>query len=117
MLVVPDENVIGIRRMRFMGIQTFSPDCTVEEIAAAMNRDGACIIRDMLSPDRLKALQEDVAPWIEQTAAGSDDWAGRKTKRPGGLIARCATVREIAVDPLIVGAATRPLVPFVRKYS
>ena len=28
---------------KFMGLQTFSPDCSVEDIVAAMNRDGACI--------------------------------------------------------------------------
>ncbi|WP_460989420.1 phytanoyl-CoA dioxygenase family protein [Sphingobium sp. TomTYG45] len=80
-----------------------------------MNRDGACIIRDMLSPEILKALQEDVAPWIEQTANGRDEWAGRKTKRTGGLIARCPTVREIAVDPLILGAANATLRPYCSK--
>ena len=98
-----------------MGLQTFSPDCSVEDIVAAMNRDGACIIRDMLSPERLKALQEDVAPWIEQTANGRDEWAGRKTKRTGGLIARCPSVREIAIEPLILGAANATLRPYCSK--
>lgn len=98
-----------------MGLQILDPDCTIEEIVAAMDRDGACIIRDMLSPDRLKALQEDVAPWIEQTPDGLDDWAGRKTKRTGGLIARCASVREIAVEPLILGAANATLRRFCSK--
>ncbi len=99
----------------FVALQTLTPDCTVEEIVAAMDRDGAVIIRDMLSPERLKSLREDVAPWIEQTAEGLDDWAGRKTKRTGGLIARCPTVREVAVDPLVIGAANATLSPFCSR--
>ncbi len=88
-----------------MTLQTFDPDCAVEEIVAAMDRDGACIIRNVLSVERLKALQEDTAPWIGWTTGSRDEWSGFKTKRTGGLIARCGTVREIAVDPLILAVA------------
>ena len=98
-----------------MTLQTLNPDCTVEDIVAAMDRDGACIIRNVLSPERLKALQEDTAPWIERTTGGKDEWSGFKTKRTGALIARCATVREIAVEPLILGAANATLAPFCSK--
>lgn len=90
-----------------MGLQTLNPDCTVDDIVIAMERDGACIIRNALSPEDLKELQAETAPWIEQTAEGLDDWSGLKTRRTGGLIARCASVRKIAVNPLIVGAASR----------
>jgi len=95
-----------------MGIQTLNPDCTVEEIVSAMERDGACIIRDVLSPGDLKELQAETAPWIDQTANGLDDWSGLKTKRTGALIARCASVRKIAVNPLILGAANATLSPY-----
>lgn len=96
-------------------LQTLDPDCSVEEVAAAMARDGACIIRDVLSPDRLTALRADVAPWIDRTGPGRDEWSGFNTKRTGGLIARCATVRDIAVDPLILGVANTTLAPFCSK--
>lgn len=98
-----------------MGLQTLSPDCTVTEVAAAMERDGACIIENVLTPEDLKDLQAETAPWIEQTAEGLDDWAGRKTKRTGALIARCASVRKIAVNPLIVGVADATLKPYCSK--
>jgi len=98
-----------------MNLERLSPDCTVQDIVRAMARDGACIIRDVLPPERLRALRTDVMPWIDRTAPGLDDWAGRKTKRTGGLIARCATVRELAVNPLILGAANETLRPFCSR--
>jgi ectoine hydroxylase-related dioxygenase (phytanoyl-CoA dioxygenase family) len=98
-----------------MSLETLSPNCTVEEIVRVMDRDGACIIRDVLSQESLQALRTEVMPWIDQTATSLDDWAGRKTKRTGGLIARCATVRELAVNPLILGAANATLSPFCSR--
>lgn len=98
-----------------MGLQTLDPDCGVEDIVRTMDRDGACIIRDVLGADQLQALRTDVMPWIEQTAEGLDDWSGRKTKRTGGLIARCATVREIAMNPLVIGSANATLGRYCSK--
>lgn len=98
-----------------MSLVVLGPDCTVADIVRAMERDGACIIRDVLSPEQLQILRADVMPWIDQTAPSLDDWAGRKTKRTGGLIARCPTVRELAVNPLIVGAANATLSPFCSR--
>ena len=66
-------------------------------------------IRNVLSAERLKALQEDTAPWIERTTGSRDEWSGFKTKRTGGLIARCGTVREIAINPLILAVANTTL--------
>lgn len=98
-----------------MGLQTLDPDCSVADIVAAMDRDGACIIRNALPPEKLQALIADVTPWIDQTKEGLDDWSGRKTKRTGGLIARCATVREIAMNPLVLGAANETLRRFCSR--
>ena len=98
-----------------MSLETLNPDCSIKDIVRAMARDGACIIRDVLSPEQLQTLKADVMPWIDRTAPGLDDWAGRKTKRTGGLIARCATVRELAMNPLVLGAANATLSPFCSR--
>jgi ectoine hydroxylase-related dioxygenase (phytanoyl-CoA dioxygenase family) len=98
-----------------MGLQILNPDCSVADIVAAMDRDGACIIKNILSPEQLQALKADVTPWIERTKEGRDPWAGRKTKRTGGLIARCSTVRDIAMNALILGAANATLRRFCSR--
>lgn len=98
-----------------MSLQTLNPNCTVTDIVAAMNQDGACIIRDVLSPERLRILDADIRPWVEQTPHGLDEWSGFKTKRTGALIARCPTVRELAMNPLILGAANATLLPYCSR--
>jgi hypothetical protein len=98
-----------------MSLEVLSPDCTVQDIVRAMERDGACIIRDVLSPEQLQALRAEVLPLIDQTPDGLDDWSGRKTRRTGGLVSRSAAVREIAMNPLTLGAANATLRPFCSK--
>jgi hypothetical protein len=36
-----------------VNLETFEPDCDIEAIVAAIERDGACIVRDVLSPETL----------------------------------------------------------------
>lgn len=50
-----------------MNLENLEPDCHVDDIAAAIERDGACIVRDVLTPETLKLLEEDLLPLIERT--------------------------------------------------
>lgn len=72
-----------------MNLETLRPDCAVEDIVAAIERDGACIVRDVLSSEELARLDADVKPLIELTEPSGDEWAGLKTKRTGASL-RCA---------------------------
>ena len=56
----------------------------------------------------LRAAQGELAPWIEATPAGRDDFAGRRTHRTGGLVARSPTCRALIQHPLIL-ATTQQL--------
>jgi ectoine hydroxylase-related dioxygenase (phytanoyl-CoA dioxygenase family) len=51
--------------------------------------------------DRAK---QELAPHLAATACGPDDFAGRRTRRTGGLVARSATCRELVQHPLVLGA-------------
>src|SRR5262249_42461145 len=76
---------------------------------------GACIVRDLLSPETLARLDEEVLPIIERTEPSLGDWAGRKTKRTGGLVALCPACRPIVMHPLVFGAADDFLRPFCER--
>ncbi len=98
-----------------MSLQTLSRDCTVQDILAALAKDGACIIKDLLSPEELAALDADLNPWIDQTPVGQGEFGGLSTKRTGALVARCAAVRPVVMHPLILGAAEEFLSPYCER--
>ena len=98
-----------------MGLQTLDPQSSIDDVVAAVHRNGACIVRDVISPEALRALVAELDPWIEQSPVGSDAFSGRATKRTGALIARCPTSRPIAQHPLITGAASAFLAPYCER--
>ncbi len=98
-----------------MSLQTLAPDCKASEIAGALQRDGACIVRDVLSAAELARLDADLAPWIERSQTGADDFTGRHTKRTGALVARCAEVRPLVTHPLVLAAANEFLGPWCER--
>jgi ectoine hydroxylase-related dioxygenase (phytanoyl-CoA dioxygenase family) len=96
-------------------LETLGPDCSVDDIEAVIERDGACIVRDVLSAEMLAQLDQDVLPLIDRTEPSGDEWAGHKTKRSGGLVALCPAVRPVVMHPLVLGAANAVLGPFCER--
>jgi hypothetical protein len=80
-----------------------------------MQRDGACIVRDVLDAEALTRLNADLNPWIERSKVGADDFTGRFTKRTGALIARCPESRPIVTHPLFLEAANGLLGPYCER--
>ena len=98
-----------------MSIETLPPDCSVDQVSEAMQRDGACVIRDLLDEETLSRLNADLEPWIDRTETGFDDFGGRLTKRTGGLVARSPETRPLILHPLILEAAGVLLEPFCER--
>jgi hypothetical protein len=98
-----------------VSLEALGPDCGVGDILTVIKRDGACIVRDVLPYETLAGLNEAVEPLIERTPVGRIDWAGRKTKRTGGLIALCPPCRPIVTHPLVLSAANEFLGPYCEK--
>jgi ectoine hydroxylase-related dioxygenase (phytanoyl-CoA dioxygenase family) len=98
-----------------MSLQTLPPNSKDSEIVAAMQADGACIVRDVLPADALARLEADLMPWIDRSQAGADDFTGRLTKRTGALIARCPEIRPVVTHALILAAANGLLKPYCER--
>jgi len=96
-------------------VMTFDPDHDPDEIAATMQRDGAAIIRDAMSPDVHTRVATELEPWIDRTPLGRDDFTGRQTGRTGALVARSAASRELVMDAQVLDQARRFLDPFTNK--
>lgn len=84
-------------------------------ILAALERDGAAIIRDQLPVTRRRPLVEQLQPFIQRTPFGNDDFTGRATQRTGALVARTPLCRDLVVDPVIVALSESFLAPYSDK--
>jgi ectoine hydroxylase-related dioxygenase (phytanoyl-CoA dioxygenase family) len=92
-----------------MKIRHLPPSASGEEVAAALADDGAAIIDRLVDPRVLDRAKQELDPFIAATPFGPDDFAGRRTKRTGALIARSNTCRDLIVHPLILGVADKVL--------
>jgi len=92
-----------------MALQHLPANTTADEAVAAIRRDGAVIVDNVLSPAEMDAVAAELKPWIDATAFGQDEFSGRRTKRTGGLVARSAKCRALVMHPLVLRAAKKLL--------
>ena len=92
-----------------MALQHLPANTTADEAVAAIRRDGAAIVDNVLSPAEMDTVAAELKPWIDATAFGQDEFSGRRTKRTGGLVARSAKCRALVMHPLVLGAAKKLL--------
>ncbi len=76
-----------------------------EEVAAIVGRDGAVVVENVAGADLLDRIEVELAPYLEATPTGPDDFSGNRTRRTGSLIARSAACRELVLHPLALGTA------------
>jgi hypothetical protein len=92
-----------------MAVEHLSPDAGAEKVAEILARDGCVVLDGLAPPERLDRFEREMAPWLEATAPGRDGFAGRHTRRTGGLVARSAAARELVMDPLVLGTVGKVL--------
>jgi ectoine hydroxylase-related dioxygenase (phytanoyl-CoA dioxygenase family) len=90
-------------------IERLPATTTPERVCEALARDGCAIVERLVPGASMRAALEELAPWIEATPTGRDDFAGRRTRRTGGLVARSPTCRTLVQHPLVLGATRRLL--------
>lgn len=75
--------------------------CCIDRLHA----DGYFIARDILSPDIIAALDEDLASAFAAAPMGSGDFYGYRTKRFGSLLRRSPRAADLVLQPLILELA------------
>ena len=92
-----------------VGLQHLPPSAAPEDIAAALADDGAVIVDDVASTELLDRFEAEIAPYVEATRPGPDDFSGHNTRRTGALIARSPAAREMVMHPLVLGTCQQVL--------
>lgn len=78
-------------------------DAPVDEVVQHLRDHGYAIVEDAVDADTLDRVAAEVAPFVDASAAGDDDYDGRHTRRTGALIARSPAARELVMHPLALG--------------
>src|SRR5439155_22562239 len=87
-----------------MALERLPSSASPADVGAALARNGYAIVERVVEPALLDRARTELEPYLEATPCGPDDFAGRHTRRTGGLIARSATCRDIVRHPLALGA-------------
>jgi ectoine hydroxylase-related dioxygenase (phytanoyl-CoA dioxygenase family) len=85
-----------------MPIPRFQADADAQAVAAALRSEGCAVVENLVERDLLDRARAELRPHLEATRPGTDDFAGRRTRRTGGLIARSETCRELIMHPLVL---------------
>jgi ectoine hydroxylase-related dioxygenase (phytanoyl-CoA dioxygenase family) len=74
------------------------------DVGEALAREGCAVVERLVPPALLDRARAELECWLDATPFGPDDFAGRRTRRTGGLVARSATCRELVMHPLVLAA-------------
>ncbi|HWD55299.1 MAG TPA: phytanoyl-CoA dioxygenase family protein [Acidimicrobiales bacterium] len=88
-----------------MPITRLRADAGTDEVAAIVGRDGAVIVEGVADAGLLERIEAELAPFLDATPTGPDDFSGQLTRRTGSLLARSPACRDLVMHPLALGAA------------
>lgn len=92
-----------------MSIPRFSADTDAHAVADALATAGCAVVERLVAPTLLARAHAELAPYLEATPPGTDEFAGRRTRRTGGLVARSPACRELVMHPLVLAAVRETL--------
>jgi len=85
-----------------MAIPRLRADATGAQVADALRREGCVVVESLVEPVVLDRVRSELQAYVDATAPGGDDFAGRNTRRTGGLVARSKTCRGVIMHPLVL---------------
>lgn len=98
-------------------LKTLPADAPTDAIMAALDRDGALILADLITPQAVDALLAELKPYIDATPVGRDSFTGHKTTRTGALVARSPLCRTLVRDARVLALCERVLKPHCERYQ
>lgn len=97
-------------------LKSFLSDAPIDDIADAVVRDGAVILKNVLTPEHLAQVNAELKPYVSATSAGQDAFGGFKTTRTGAVMARSPSAGKLALNPTVRALTDRVLLPNCDRY-
>ena len=79
-------------------IEHLSASATGAAAATLLARDGAVVIDELVAPSVMDAVRAELAPYLDATPYGPDEFSVKRTRRTGGLVARSVVRAEFNRD-------------------
>jgi hypothetical protein len=92
-----------------VSIERLPGTTSAERVVEALRRDGCAIVERLAGREVMEEALAELSPWLAATPSGRDDFAGRRTRRTGGLVARSAACRALVQHPLMLASTKRLL--------
>jgi ectoine hydroxylase-related dioxygenase (phytanoyl-CoA dioxygenase family) len=92
-----------------MTIEHLPSDSPSDKVSDILERDGCVVLDRVLDRATLDQINADMAPHVETTRFGKDDFDGFQTKRTGMVIARSPKGRELIMNPTVLDVTKRAL--------
>ena len=88
-----------------MPIEHLSANASPADIQAVLEKDGCVVLDNVLSADTVESVLAEMAPHMQATPLGADDFDGLNTRRTGALIGRSPASHPVIMQPTILGVA------------
>ncbi len=87
------------------GIPRFDREVSLATLTDAIRTHGVAIVERLADAETCDRIAAELAPHIDATPTGADDFTGTTTRRTGALLGRSATSVELVAHPLILDLA------------
>ena len=101
-----------LRQVRVLGA-----GASADDVAAVLAEDGCVSVAELVAPQVMDTIHAEMAPYIEATPMGPDDFSGHRTRRTGSMIARSPSFRPLAIHPLVTGTLDQVLGDHATSYQ
>jgi ectoine hydroxylase-related dioxygenase (phytanoyl-CoA dioxygenase family) len=98
-------------------IPVLDADASAEMVEAALREAGCAVVERLVDGSVMDAVASELAGHLDATPYGNDEFAGRRTRRTGSLIARSPTFRGLAAHPLVLATLDRVLGDHATSYQ
>jgi len=100
-----------------MSLQYFKPDARDQDVIAALERDGACVILEQAAAEIIDAVNADFrAPFDKLGHFDESDFNGYKTLRIAGILGLSKAAAKLVEHPRVLAAADAVLLPNCSNY-
>lgn len=100
-----------------MPLEYFQAEATDQEVVAALERDGACVVLNQAPAEIIDAVNADFrAPFDELGRFDEDDFSGHKTLRIAGVLGVSHAAADLVEHPRVLAVADAVLLPNCENY-